>query len=254
MPARGVYPALQSPASHGAGHPYRRRRNRSDEIAAQIKDLILVQSLSVGDPMPTEADLCASLGVSRSSLREAVRTLSTLGIVEVRHGHGMYVGQMSLDALVETLVFRGTLQPGTDLGALREIVEIRQSLDLSMADQVTRALVNTSNSELDVLVNRMVERSRAGSTFAEYDRDFHTALLARTGNSIMGPLVGAFWDVHDAVMPRLGVSLPSDLVQTAQAHEDMLRAAERGDAAGYRAAVKRHYEPLLRSLDRKGRQ
>lgn len=250
MTAGGTPPGWQPRAARPS---HRRGGNRSDEIAGQIKDLILVQGLAVGDAMPTEADLCLSLGVSRSSLREAIRTLTTLGIVEVRHGHGMYVGRMSLNALVQTLVFRGTLQPGADLSALHEIVEIRQSLDLSMAEQVTAALANTSNPELTVMVNRMIERSHQKSMFANYDRDFHTALLSRTGNSIIGPLVGAFWDVHDAVMPRLGVSLPTDLTQTARAHEQMLRAAEAGEAEEYRAAVRRHYEPLLRSLDRKVR-
>ncbi|MPV35517.1 FadR/GntR family transcriptional regulator [Georgenia subflava] len=226
-----------------------RARSRSAETAAQIKELILVEGLRPGDAMPTESELCASLGVSRSSLREAMRTLSTLGIVEVRHGHGTYVGEMSLDALVETLVFRGALQPGDDLRALREIIEIRQALDVAMADRVTAAIAKTENPELWALVGEMVDLAATGSRFAQQDRLFHTTLLARIDNSIMGPLVGAFWDVHTAVMPRLGVSLPADLVQTARAHEEMLQAAEAGDVEKYRAAVERHYQPLVRALD-----
>src|SRR5690606_5758741 len=89
-------------------------------IYEEIKGLILRSGLKPGDPIPTEAELCQVLGVSRSSVREAVRTLATLDIVEVRHGHGTVVGQMSLAPLVETLVFRGVLSPGADLDALRE--------------------------------------------------------------------------------------------------------------------------------------
>ncbi|ACQ82010.1 regulatory protein GntR HTH [Beutenbergia cavernae DSM 12333] len=224
-------------------------RTRSAQTAAQIKDLILVNGLRPGDAMPTEAELGTALGVSRSSLREAMRTLATLGIVEVRHGYGTYVGEMSLDALVETLVFRGALQPGDDLRALREIIEIRQALDLAMAERVTGAVAGTHDPGLWAMVREMVRLSADGCTFTEQDRAFHTDLLSRIDNSIIAPLVGAFWDVHTAVMPRLGVSLPTDLVQTAGAHEDMLRSAESGDVGGYRAAVLRHYEPLVRSLD-----
>ena len=72
-------------------------------------------------------------------------------------------------------------------------------------------------------------------------------------NSIVAPLVGAFWDVHTAVMPRLGVSLPDDLAQTAHAHREMLAAAEAGDVEAYQAAVRRHYEPLMRSLGKTAR-
>jgi DNA-binding FadR family transcriptional regulator len=221
---------------------------RSAQTAAQIKELILTRNLRPGDALPTETELGGLLGVSRSSLREAVRTLATLGIVEVRHGHGTYVGAMSLDALVETLVFRGALEPGDDLRALREIIEIRQALDLAMAERIAAVLRGTRNPYLWQLVGEMTALSDQGRTFTEQDRVFHTELLARTQNSIMPPLVGAFWDVHRAVMPRLGVSLPTDLQQTAHAHEQMLRAAEDGDAGAYRSAVQSHYAPLLRSL------
>lgn len=227
--------------------------SRSAETAAQIKEYILINRLHPADPLPTESELGELLSVSRSSVREAVRTLSTLGIVDVRHGHGTFVGEMSLAGLVETLVFKGVLEPGDDLRALREIIEIRQALDLAMADRVTQALAGTHDPRLWELVGSMAEAGSKGETFAQQDRDFHTTLLSATNNSIIGPLVGAFWDVHTAVMPKLGVSLPDDLEATANAHGEMLRAAEAGDAAGYREAVHRHYAPLVRALDRSSR-
>lgn len=226
---------------------------RSAEAASQIKEYILVNRLHPGDPLPTEIELGALLSVSRSSVREAVRTLSTLGIVEVRHGHGTFVGEMSLAGLVETLVFRGVLHPGDDLRALREIIEIRQALDVAMADRVTEVVAGTHDPRLWELVGSMADAGGQGETFAQQDRDFHTTLLAKTDNSIIGPLVGAFWDVHTAVMPKLGVSLPDDLKVTADAHGEMLRTAEAGDSAGYQDAVRLHYEPLLRALDRTSR-
>lgn len=79
-----------------------------------IKDYILQSHLHPGDPLPTESQLCTDLGMSRSSVREAVRTLVALDIVEVRHGHGMFVGQISMRPMVESLVFRGLLKPGDD--------------------------------------------------------------------------------------------------------------------------------------------
>lgn len=225
------------------------RPTRRPTTADKIKDYILANGLRPGDPLPTEAELCELLGVSRSNVREAVRTLTTLNIVSVRHGHGTFVGEMSLDALVESLVFRGVLIPGDDLQALRDIVEVRQALDTAMAQQVADSLRGTHNADLHALVDEMVDCAARGEIFPEQDRAFHTSLLARIDNQLVGQLVGAFWDVHTAVMPSLGVSLPADITDTAKAHGDMLRAAEAGDAEALRASVARHYEPIVRALD-----
>src|SRR5690606_38198799 len=182
--------------------------------------------LQPGDSLPTEAELCELLGVSRSNVREAIRTLTTLNIVSVRHGHGTFVGEMSLDALVESLVFRGVLTPGDDLQALRDIIEVRQALDTAMAHKVASSMRGTRNPDLHDLVGQMVELASRGEIFPAQDRAFHTSLLSRIDNALVGQLVGAFWDVHTAVMPRLGVTLPADIITTAEAHGDMLRAAE----------------------------
>ncbi|MCM3660955.1 GntR family transcriptional regulator [Georgenia satyanarayanai] len=222
---------------------------RRPSTADKIKDYILMNGLQPGDSLPTEAELCELLEVSRSNLREAVRTLTTLNIVSVRHGHGTFVGDMSLDALVESLVFRGVLIPGDDLQALRDIVEVRQALDTAMAHKVAATLRGTHNPDLHDLVEQMVEIASRGEVFPAQDRAFHTSLLARIDNTLVGQLVGAFWDVHTAVMPRLGISLPADLVQTARAHGEMLEAAEDGDADALIASVGSHYEPIMRALD-----
>ncbi|AMT95299.1 GntR family transcriptional regulator [Brevibacterium linens] len=217
----------------------------------RIKDLILSDGLRPGDLLPTEGELCTRLGVSRSNVREAIRKLSTLDIVDVRHGHGTYVGEMTLDALVEALVFRGVLSPGDDLDALRDVIEVRKALDHGMSEQIVDALKGTENSELKALVDEMTALAAAGKTFPQQDRAFHTGLLAKLGNSLVGQLVAAFWDVHTAVLPKLNVAVASDLEQTAQAHGLMLEAAESGDAEAFRAAITAHYEPIMRALEQK---
>ncbi|XKK60667.1 GntR family transcriptional regulator [Streptomyces sp. ARC32] len=229
-------------AASGADTP------RRATVTARIKDFILVEGLRPGDPLPTEAGLCRRLGVSRSSVREAIRALSTLGIVEVRHGHGTYVGAMSLDALVEMLVFRGVLSPGDDLRALRDVVEVRQALDHGMAERIVASLAGTSNPHLHALVDEMVVAGSEGRTFPRQDRAFHTGLLARLDNALVGQLVSAFWEVHTVVVPTLGLSVAADMNQTARAHGLMLDAAEAGDVGAFHAAVTAHYEPIGRAL------
>ncbi len=224
-------------------------RMRRSTTADQIKDLILTRGLKPGDPLPTEAELCETLDVSRSSVREAIRSLSTLDIVDVRHGHGTYVGAMSLDPMVQALVFRGVLSPDGSLDALREVVEVRLALDLALADEVVAgARDQEAAEELQTLVDEMIDKASRNEMFLEADRAFHTKLFAATGNQLAEQLVGAFWDVHTAVVPQLGIAVPADIQDTASAHGDMLAAALRGDVAAYRQAVIEHYRPIQRSL------
>lgn len=223
-------------------------RMRRSTTADRIKEFILTKGLHPGDALPSETELCDTLEVSRSSVREAIRALNTLDIVEVRHGRGTFVGNMSMKAMVQSLVFRGVLTPGDDLRALRDVVEIRQALELAMADQIVAAHCGTTNEELTCLVQEMVDHADAGETFLEADRAFHTTFLDSIENCLAGQLVGAFWDVHAAVLPRLGLALPSDLRRTAKAHGAMLLAAQAGDVAAFRSAVVQHYEPLHEAL------
>lgn len=223
-------------------------RMRRSTTADQIKQLIISRELRPGDPLPTEPELCEILEVSRSSVREAIRTLSTLDIVEVQHGHGTFVGQMTLDAMVEALVFRGLLSPGGSLQSLREVVEIRVALDTALAENVVASRSELAVEELQGLVDEMKELAGRGETFLDADRAFHTRLYESTSNRLAGQLVTAFWDVHTAVLPQLGIALPADIERTTKAHGDMLQAAIDGDADAYRKAVLEHFEPLQRSL------
>ena len=217
-------------------------------VAERIKQTILEQGLKPGDLLPTEAALCEEFDVSRSSVREAIRNLSALGIVDVRHGYGTYVGELSLSPLVEALVFRSALSPEGSLHALREVVEIRLALDLSMAERVVAALTGTNSPDLESIVNEMVRQAKQNESFLDADRAFHTTLFSVIDNKLAAQLVGAFWDIHTAALSILGLPLPSDIELTVHAHTDMLEAARQGDVNGYRLAVIEHYAPLQRAL------
>ncbi len=117
-----------------------------------------------------------------------------------------------------------------------------------MAERIVASLAGTSNPELHALVDEMVAAASQGLSFPTQDRAFHTGLLARLDNSLVGQLVAAFWDVHTAVIPKLGLSVAADLDQTARAHGAMLDAAEAGDVEAFRDAVASHYQPIDRAL------
>ena len=245
MTPRSDHPAMRWSAPPAVAPEALRPRT----VVQRIEDLILAEGLAPGDPMPTETQLCERLGVSRSSIRESMRTLATLDIVEVRHGHGSFVGRLSLAPLVDGMIFRARMNVGSDLRTLREVVEVRIALDLSITDQLIEAHRSRDVTELSRHVERMREQASRGEPFPDADSSFHAELAAPLGNELVQQLGAAFWQIHTAATPLLGVPLAEDILDTVDAHQAMLDALVAGEAEAYRSAVQAHYRPLLTVLD-----
>lgn len=227
------------------------RKTRStavEDSSEKIKNYITQNNLSPGDCLPSESDLCTILNVSRSSVREALRRLEALQIVEVRRGIGAFVGSLSMSPLVETLAFRTVMMSRNNLEGLREIVKVRRYLDLGMAQKVCDTLKGIPQPGLETLVELMERRAKAGKLFSDEDYAFHDGILALLDNEVMRQLVGSFWKVNVASIPQLGTPSTESLITTATSHRAMLNAAINGDVHAYRQAVMQHYAPVEQTL------
>lgn len=221
--------------------------SRSEATMEAIERYILDKNLRPGDPLPTEATLCADLGVSRSSVREALRQLQALEIVSVQQGRGAFVGDMSLRPLVKTLLLRASISPDS-VDALREVVNVRQVLDLGLAGEIVAALKGTYNDDLHDVVDQMVAKADKNESFMDEDIAFHSGLIAKVSNILVEQLTSVMWMIHMTALPSLSDNHLVGLEDTARAHKDMLLSAEAGDYEGYCEAVRAHYAPLLHRL------
>jgi len=133
-------------------------RSRSDAIAADLRDAILRGELRAGERLPPERELAASLGVGRSSVREAVAKLAQLGLVEIRHGGGAMVRPVE-DANVEVLRHLLGVGEAPDLALLGEFFDVSELLLTAM---VRFAVARGSDDEMaraHALVDRMTDEA-----------------------------------------------------------------------------------------------
>ena len=221
--------------------------SRTETTMDAIEQYILKNHLQPGDPLPTESALCDSLGVSRSSVREALRQLKALEIVTVQQGRGAFVGDMTLRPLIKTVFLRSSTAPDS-AEALSQVLRVRQVLDLGLAYEAIESLKGTHDEHLHELVDTMIAQAQKCEFFMDEDIEFHTTLLKRINNPLAEQLVNAMWMIHMMALPSIHNGFEG-LLETARAHEAILVSAENGDLEGYRRAVFAHYHPLSDALN-----
>ncbi|SDM74138.1 FadR/GntR family transcriptional regulator [Nonomuraea jiangxiensis] len=218
------------------------RMRDGTSLQERIIALIHERGLAPGSPMPTEVQLMDLLGASRNSVREAVRALQALGIVEIRHGHGTFVGHASLDVLTPSLAFRVRSGPGGGIRALEDLVEVRELLETGLIGQVAQSTSAPRLAALDALVNGM-DRDR------EADRAFHALLYELCGNELVLQLIGLFWDVYHEVEPTLGPpeERSAEIVVN---HRRIVAALRARDAEAAREAMQLHFRDVKARIAR----
>ena len=224
--------------------PIPRRELIHHAVQAALKDYMVDRRLQAGDPLPPEGQLARALGVSRNSVREAVKALESVGIVEARPGSGLFVRAFSLDAVLDQMAF-GML---FNAGSLKEILEIRLIIESGMADRVL-AMVTPAQLEL---LHRILDGWRDASARGEYpaqsDRAFHAALYQNEANPLVGKVLDAFWRVFYEARARAVVADPVDPAETFGLHVAIVRAIENGSIAELRLAVGSHHEGIRRRV------
>lgn len=221
------------------------------DIQEQIKRLIIDQRLPSGAPLPTEPELMELLGVSRNSVREALKALQAMGIVEIRHGFGTYVGPMSMAPMIEGLTFRTVAGHYRGEDSLLQLLELREAVETGLIGRLAGRVPAADLAELDVIVDRMREEAAAGGVRAETDRAFHATLHRGLDNLLLSEVLEAFWDAFHRVRTDL-VEVPADPGTTLRQHQAILAAVRDGDGARAERAVRDHFEHIRHRLRSSG--
>ena len=224
------------------------RRKVYEQIAEQLLGQIGSGRLRPGDPMPPERELTESFGVGRSSIREALRMLESLGVIRAANG-GAFVVAEAANPLNSSLRLVFTLD---DRAGMHDLFELRRIIDCEAAALAAERRSEAHLDEMAAAISEM-ERSLAehdrGERFIEADLRFHLAVAEATGNRMLLHSMHAIRDVVRRALLTV-YFIPQSPESAVVEHRAVRAAIAAGDAARARDEMRNHLVRVERDVEK----
>lgn len=222
----------------------------SDNVADLLLRTITERDLRPGDRLPSERELGAQFGVSRTVIREAVRALVAKGVIEVRTGSGLRVAAVDAATVSESmsLFLRGSAFP------YAKVHEVRAMIETQVAGLAAERATAVDVDELRTLCARLADAGTDVTAASHLDVEFHATLARATHNELHTIMLDSIGDVLLEIR-RATIGIPGRAQKALRAHAAILGAVEAHDAARAREAMRRHLrdsDQAWRRLERSG--
>lgn len=209
-------------------------------IIDSIKSDILTGKLYPGAKLPPERDLAKEFGVSRTSIREALRTLDILGVIESVQGSGNFIAGNYTKSLTESMSMMFLLQKIDSL----EISELREALELKAALLAVENITEDQKRHLQELINEM-SKTREENRNAALDKELHYTIAAASGNKVIVQILGILEElIHIDIKDRRKeiLSIPQNVSRLQKIHEEIVAGILSKDSQTTYRAVIEHFK------------
>jgi GntR family transcriptional repressor for pyruvate dehydrogenase complex len=227
----------RGPSQSNFGHPPLERRSISEQVANRIMAMIKSGNLKSGDQLPTEAQMTVAFGISRPPLREALKALTIMGMLESRQGGRYTVTHLSPSRLVAPF---NVMLSVADYN-VNEHFEARAIVEV----ELVRLCVERASREILQRILKLAVDGRAfhqdAVAFRLLDIEFHEALYVGAGNPLLCALAQGLYDLGLDVR-RVASTAPGVVEKSVRQHIEVAEAAAARDAAAATAAYRRHLE------------
>ncbi|MBI3857632.1 MAG: FadR family transcriptional regulator [Planctomycetes bacterium] len=220
----------------------KRKTSVVDGVLGRLKPI-----LTAGSRLPSERELSRKLRVSRPSLREALRTLELMGVVDTRHGSGTQVADSGTDVLKTPLEFLFML----DRPSIEDLVETRVLFEVHLAARAADRRDDKDLAAMESALHDMKSKLAKPIDVTDPDLRFHQAIAAASHNRLLERLMNCLRDGITEVMIAAWPGVP-DMDTSYDMHVRVYNAIRRGDAAGARRAMTRMMEMFRKELKQVG--
>ena len=219
----------------------------TDEAIEKIKAMIVSGALRPGDRLPKESELAAELGLSRNSLREAVRALSLIRILDVRQGDGTYVTSLDPQLLLEALSFVVDFHRDD---TVLEFLAVRRILEPAATAMAASRITGPELDALSVQLDALGTEPSVEDLVAA-DLDFHRGIVRASGNSVLCSLLDGLSGPTARARVWRGLTQEDAVSRTLREHRAILAALREGDGEAARSWATVHLasvEQWLRTM------
>lgn len=214
-----------------------------NENVKKILKYIQYAGVSVGERLPSEREMAAELGVSRNSLREALKILQTLGVLEIRRGSGIFLQKADVYPNRE-----GALWLFTHRGEILNMLTVREALDLRAIELIPENEYNEVRQELKICIRQAQERAMNNDELLKNDLEFHNIIRKAADNDILlnicVALTGNIYDERDVLF-----SDQMRIVRSMEEHKHIANAFGSGDVNEVKQAYTAHLVSIRRSIE-----
>lgn len=213
--------------------------NISETAVLSIKEYIVDNNMTTGDQLPSEVVLGETLGISRASLREAMKTLEGIGIIETIHGKGRYIRSFNYDQMIDSLTYN--LQ--VHYKDFKEVLQVRIGLEAYFLPRVIGKLQAEDFEELEallVLLEKQIREGRDDSELVETHTLFHQRLYKVFDNALLNSLISMF-ATFQRMLSEMNRVMTSDNEAFLQKHKDLLESLRGEDEEKVLSCLKDHF-------------
>lgn len=225
------------------------KKKAYEDIVQQIRTLIEAGELKQNDHLPSERDLSETFRVSRTTVREAIRTLESMKLLQSRQGDGTYVLASSEESLIQPLA----VALFNERDDLRDIFYIRKVIEPHIAEMAAENATPQEMEELEKILREQKACIGQGENIIETDSAFHNLMVKATKNRVMERLISALIDLLKQSREKYLMEEESDkrAIKSLEGHRRVLAAIKKGDRAAARKSMLRHLEDIERIIFRK---
>ncbi|MBP3656031.1 MAG: FadR family transcriptional regulator [Clostridia bacterium] len=212
----------------------RKTRKLPEQVADKLREMIIQEEFRTGTKLPAEAELMARFGVSRSTVREAVKILQTEHIVDIRQGQGTFLCAMP-GLAKDPLGLRFADQ--NELTA--QLLETRLIIEPNVAALAAQRRTEEQLAAMKVLLDKMDNAYLHGEDYTPYDIEFHSIIAKCTGNDVVQRLLPT---IHESIQAgyRHTQRVEGSYQRASQCHMEMYRGIMEHDSERARMAAQRH--------------